>query len=134
MQAVGRRFWLTWNLVILSVICDAVGIFIIKLALNDQGAVPVGDWRAAGGYYWALLIQPRVLLGGAMFLAAPFCFAAALTRMDISVAYPVQVGLVFACLLLLSVGFLGESLGLSKILGLCLVAGSLFFLCGGQGA
>lgn len=106
-----------------------MGIFVIKLALNEQGPLPVGSWGAVGDYYLALVAQPRVLAGGALFLAAPFLFAAALTRMEISTAYPVQVGLVFSLLLILAVAFLGERLGPAKIAGLVLVAGSLFFLC-----
>lgn len=121
-------FLLTWNLVFLTVILDAGGIFIIKAAMNRLGEMPLDSVDALVGYFLALAVQPLVVAGAVAFFLAPFLFAAALSRMEITAAYPAQVGLNFGLLVVLAVVFLGERLTGLKLTGMVLVALSLFFL------
>ena len=67
-----------------------------------------------------------------MFISAPFFYTIALTRMDISTAYPVQIGLNMALLVILANLFLNEPLGPFKVLGLALISAGLFFLMDNQ--
>ena len=87
----------TWGMLLASVVMDAGGLFLVK----------------AGTF---------VALGVALFALAPFAFAIALSRMALTVAYPVQVGLNFACVAVLSAAFLGESMTPGRIGGIVLVA------------
>lgn len=123
-----HSFLLTWNLVLLCVFCDVAGIVAIKWEINRLGEIPLASLSLIWDYFINLAITPLAVAGGFLFLAAPFFFAAALSRMDISTAYPVTVGLNMFGLIALSVLFLGESLSFYKITGMALITGSLFFL------
>lgn len=123
-----KRFLVTWNLLFLCVICDVIGIFIIKIYINKQGPVPLDQLSDSLMYFINLFSYPIVILGAVMFFAAPFLFAMALSRMEVSTAYPVQVGLNFALLVILAVWLLGESLSFYKIMGLVMVAASILCL------
>jgi multidrug transporter EmrE-like cation transporter len=126
------RSYLAWYLLLVSVVFDATGIFAIKLTLNRLGQIPVGSLSALAAYFIDLLGQPVLILGGVLFILAPFVFAAALSRMEVTTAYPVQVGLNFGLLVTLAVIFLGERLTVFKSLGLALLVVSVLLLFGGQ--
>ena len=116
-----KNFLLTWNLVFWTVIFDAGGIFLVKLTMNKIGVVSTSSFYSVFGYFQQLVSEPLALVGLILFFSAPFLFAIALSRMEITTAYPVQVGLNFALLVTLSVLFLGESLNIWKIIGLVLI-------------
>ena len=96
--------------------------------MNDIGVVPISSWQAALSYFGELISEPMVLIGLFLFFSAPFLFAAALSRMDITTAYPVQVGLNFSFLVILAIIFLGESITLGKVVGLALICLSTILL------
>jgi len=123
-----RRFLVTWAMLFICIILDVGGIFIIKMHINIQGPIPIYSAIAILVYFLSLLKYPIVILGLIMFISAPFFYTVALTRMDISTAYPVQIGLNMALLVILAVIFLGEPLGFFKLFGLVLITASLFFL------
>jgi multidrug transporter EmrE-like cation transporter len=99
-----------WAFVLASVALDTVGLMLLKLRMRELGLSP------------ALLLSPSAVAGLAMFLAAPFAFAVAVSRMAITTAYPVQVGLNFALVALLSAAWLGEPLHGARVAGLVCVA------------
>ena len=112
----------------ISVILNAYGVFVIKYKLNVLGEIPFNSIRVVLTYFIALLKSPLVVSGIVLLLLAPFLFAIALSRMEISIAYPAQVGLNFIFLLLLAFIFLGENLTINKIIGISLVICSIYFL------
>jgi multidrug transporter EmrE-like cation transporter len=57
---------------------------------------------------------------------------AALSRMEISLAYPVAVGLTFVVVILFGLLFFGESVNTYKIIRIALVFPSIFFLAQGD--
>ena len=81
-------------------------------------------------YIIEFLKSPVTCVGLAMFGLAPFFFAVAISRMEISIAYPAQVGLNFVIIVALRFLFLGEPLTMQKFIGIGLVLGSLYFLTG----
>jgi len=119
---------LNWGILILSALCNALGVFIIKIGLNRQGAVYFSPLREVVFYFFRLLKSPLVISGGLLFFLAPFLFATALSRMDISVAQPAQVGLNFSILMLCAVFFLKEKFSFRKGFGVLLVLLAIFFL------
>ena len=119
---------LTWNLVILTVICDVTGIVALKWVINQLGEVPFNSMGKIGCYLLDFISYPLAIGGGVLFFAAPFFFAAALSRMEISTAYPAQVGLNLSGLVLLAVLFLGESLTVGKIAGMAFITLSILVL------
>ena len=82
-------------MLILSVIFNAYGVFLIKQRLNILGEIPLHSISIMINYILEFLKSPITIIGVVMFGLAPFFFAVAISRMEISIAYPVQVGLNF---------------------------------------
>ena len=123
-----QTFFLTWGLLILSVLFNVYGVFVIKLKLNEYGAVKVGSLKSIISYFFLLIKAPLVSSGVILFFLSPFLFAVALSRMEISVAYPAQVGLNFVFLIFLAFFVLGEQMTVYKIAGIILMLISIYFL------
>ncbi|MFH1360505.1 MAG: EamA family transporter [Candidatus Omnitrophota bacterium] len=123
-----NSLFLTWGMLILSVLCNAGGVFIIKWRLNEMGAIKCDSLRSVFAYFLLFIRSPLVILGLVLFFAAPFLFAIALSRMDITVAYPAQVGLNFLILIILAVFVLGEQMTSLKFIGIILVVLGIYFL------
>lgn len=116
-----NEFFLSWGMLVLSVAFNAVGAFIIKMRLNELGPMKMESIRSTVSYCLNVLQSPLVVFGVVIFFLAPFVFAVALSRMEISIAYPAQVGLNFIFVLLLALLFLGEQMTLLKIIGITAV-------------
>jgi multidrug transporter EmrE-like cation transporter len=122
-----KDFALGWGTLVLSVAFNAFGVFVVKWRLNELGTLPLNSFKDALGYSWLLLKSPLVVPGLVLFLVAPFLFAVALSRMEISVAYPAQLGLNLVVLLLFGCFLLREQMTLFKIIGiLCVLLGVYF--------
>ena len=123
-----NEFFLSWGLLVLSVIFNAYGVFVIKLKLNQLGAIHFDSLKGIFTYAWAMISAPWVACGIVFFIASPFLFTVSLSRMDIVLAYPVQIGLNFFFLIVLAVVFLGETLTLYKIIGIVFIFVGIYFL------
>jgi len=123
-----KELFLSWGMLILSVIFNVVGVFVVKIKLNELGPVKFDSVKTVVSYFLLLLRSELVIAGVFLFFVAPFLFAVALSRMEISVAYPVQVAFNFLLLVLLAVIFLGESLTLTKTMAIVFALMSMFLL------
>ncbi len=123
-----REMILSWGMLILSVVFNAYGVFVIKLKLNQLGAIKLDSLKVVLSYALEFFKSPLVVSGVALFFVSPFLFTIALSRMEIVVAYPVQIGLNFLFLILLAIIFLGEQLTLYKIIGIVFVFIGIYFL------
>lgn len=123
-----KEMLLGWGMLLLSVLFNASSVFVIKMRLDELGPVRVDSPGAFFGYF--LLLVKSWLIVGAMvlFFLAPFLFAVALSRMEISVAYPVQVVLNLVLLVFLAVVFLGEHITSSKIIAMVLAIVCIYLL------
>lgn len=117
-----------WGMLILSVVFNAYSIFLIKRRLNELGEIKLESFGFLFNYGLEFLKSPGALIGLVLFVAAPFFLAVAVSRMELTIAYPVQVGLNFVMVIALSVFYLGESLTVEKGIGIGLVLGSIYFL------
>ncbi|OGX33650.1 MAG: hypothetical protein A3C36_01945 [Omnitrophica WOR_2 bacterium RIFCSPHIGHO2_02_FULL_52_10] len=123
-----REWSLSWGMLIISVVLNALGVFIIKLRLNELGVIKSESFQSVLSYFFVFMKSPFVVFGLVLFFLAPFLFAIALSRMEIVVAYPAQIGLNFVILILLAVIFLGEQITLLKAFGTALVLTGVYFL------
>lgn len=123
-----KNIFLSWGMLSLSVFFNVYGVFVIKYKINELGEMRLNSFHFLVNYFIALLKSPLVISGVILFFLSPFLFAIALSRMEISVAYPVQVGFNFILLLILAFIFLGEHLTINKIIGISLVICSIYFL------
>lgn len=115
-------------MLVLSVIFNTIGVFVIKLRLNELGMMRADSLRAVMDYFFLMLKSPLVISAVVLFFIAPVFFAVALSRMDIIVAYPVQIGLNFLCVVLLALIFLGEQMTMARFIGILFIFIGIYYL------
>jgi multidrug transporter EmrE-like cation transporter len=98
------------------------------MKMNDLGVIDVNSLKAFFGYFFALAKSPVAIAGFVLFMVAPAPFAIALSRMELSTAYPLSVALSCLIVVLLSTTFFGEPFTLNKILAIAMIIVSLHFL------
>ena len=111
--------WLDYFFIFATIALTVFGQVILKWRMDQLGPLPPG---IGGGlrYLFSVLIDPVVLSSfGSAFLAG-LAWMAALTRFELSYAYPFM-SLSFVLVLVISVTFLGETLTLNKVLGVALI-------------
>lgn len=123
-----KEWLLSWGMLLVSVMFNAIGVFIIKLKLNELGVIKADSLRTVFTYFFVMLKSPFVVFGLVLFIIAPFLFVIALSRMEIVVAYPAQIGLNFLIVVLLAIAFLGEQMTSLKVVGSVLIFVGIYFL------
>ncbi|SMG39938.1 Small Multidrug Resistance protein [Dethiosulfovibrio salsuginis] len=118
---------------------DSLGLgMIVGSALTNAAASSMmkagfghrGDLMDHGvlGAVWQIVTNPWAI-GGVMLFGISFVFmSAALSRVDLSVAYPLMSGIVYLVVLSVSVLLFGESLGVAKLLGVLAILSGITVL------
>lgn len=110
------------------VILNSFGALAIKSSLNKLGEIKLESIKSITFYFIELFKSPLGIIGfSAIFLSA-FTWMAALSRMEISIAYPAAVALNFMIVVILGLILFGEILTLPKILGIILILIGVYFL------
>jgi len=122
------RFLMSWGMLVLSVVINAFSVFLIKRRLNELGEIRLDSIQFIFNYGTEFLKSSSAILAMILFVAAPFCLAVAVSRMELTVAYPAQVGLNFVLVIVLSLIYLGEELTFNKGIGIGFVLVSIYFL------
>ena len=121
-------FLSTWGLIFFAAVMDVIGAFVVKEKINQLGSVNYGSFYNVIEYLMNLAKFPTVWFGTFLILTAPLPYALALSRMELSTAYPVIVTLNALLLIPIAVIFLNESLTLYKILGFIIIIVGLYFI------
>ncbi|NKC00893.1 MAG: EamA family transporter [Pseudomonadales bacterium] len=109
-------------LVLASVGFKVCAQIILKQRLNVHGAIP---WQPMGLIRYALnaLLDQKLLAGVVLLLAGAFCWFAALSRLDLSYAFPISA-LSYPLILVSSAVFLKEQVTPRMVVGnLSILAG-----------
>lgn len=102
-----------------TILFTVYGQLILKWRISHFGALP--DTLQDKLYFLVkLLLDPFLLSGFASTLIAAVCWIAAMTKFDISYAYPFM-SLAFVLVLVLSVWLFKEPLTLSKLIGMAFI-------------
>jgi multidrug transporter EmrE-like cation transporter len=123
-----KDFFLSWGMLVIGVIMNIFGTSVIKLKMNLLGRIDFESFFGFCGYFVSLAKYPAALLGIIAVLAAPVPLAIALSRMELSVAYPVATALNFLVLIPFSIAILGETFTVTKLLAVGLIAASVYLL------
>ena len=123
-----KSFFLSWGILVLSVLFNVFSVFVIKMRLDELGPVKVDSFSGFLGYVALLLKSWPVLAAIIPFFCAPFLFAIALSRMELSIAYPVQIVLSLVLLTFLAIMFLGEQVNTNKIIAIVLTIVCVYLL------
>jgi multidrug transporter EmrE-like cation transporter len=105
------------------ILCTVYGQMVVKLQVSKAGPLPAGS--AAKVYFLlSLLLNPWVMSGVAAGFLAMLCWMAAMTKFELSYAYPFM-SLAFVLVTVLSVIIFKEAISLQKVLGLLLIVGGI---------
>jgi len=115
-------------MLLIGVILNTSGIYIVKMKINSFGAAEFNSFGSVSNYFFMLAKSPLIILGVIVFFVACLPLAVALSRMELSVIYPVSVALNCLILIPLSIIFLGEGITWNKIAGISLILTSLYLL------
>lgn len=116
-----------WAFVAVTLLGTVAGQLLLKFALEQGEEMPVTTTEIAH-FVLRSLLNPLVLLSLALAFVAALAWIAAISRLDISQAYPFMA-LAFVLVTVLSAIFLGESVSAMRwagsmvvVLGLIMVA------------
>lgn len=122
-----KEFFFSWGLVFLSAFFDSYAAYIVKTQFNKLGKIDFSSFKSIIEYLLTFFQNPILLTAVITFAAAPALWFVALNRLDLSLAYPVLVGLHLGFVLFFGVYFLGEGMSVNKGIGCGLVLLSLLF-------
>ena len=109
--------------VLATVLLTVYGQLVFKWKIDEAGPIPPGG-GARVGYVASLLLNPWVISVFVAALLASLTWGAALTRFELSFAYPFMA-LSFVLVLLLSVAFFAEALTVAKLVGVLLIVAGI---------
>jgi len=114
---------MAWMYVAATIVLTVYGQLVIKWQVSRRGHLPT-DLHGKAAFLFSLLLDPWVLSALLGAFVAALSWMMAISRLELSRAYPF-VGLSFALVLSLSAVFFGESLTLAKIAGVTLVVAGI---------
>ena len=123
-----NKFLMSWGMVIGYVVLNSFGALIIKYKINAIGEVQLGSLKSIVNYFIELLKSPLIICGILSIFISAFVWMTALSRLQISLAYPVAVGLNFFIVVTVALVFLKEQLSVEKVIGIVLIFVSIYLL------
>ncbi|MDQ7057295.1 MAG: EamA family transporter [Ghiorsea sp.] len=114
-----------------TVFFTVYGQLILKWRIVEYGALPE-RFSEKLIFLFKLLFDPYIFSGFFAAFIASFLWMAAMTKFDVSHAYPIIVGGLAILTSVFAVIFLKESFSILKIVGLLLIVSGVFFLSKGS--
>lgn len=99
------------------------GQLIIKMRIGNYGSLP-SETIEKLLFLLKLFLDPFIFSGFISAFLASMCWMAAMTKFELSYAYPFM-GLTFVLVFLFSIFFMGESFNLYKLLGIALIVAGI---------
>lgn len=119
---------ISWLMVLGYVILNSFGALAIKSCLNKLGEIKLESSKSIFFYFIELFKAPLAVIGFLAIFLSAFIWMVALSRMEISIAYPAAIALNFMVVVIIGLLLFGETLTLTKIMGIILVFIGVFFL------
>jgi multidrug transporter EmrE-like cation transporter len=111
---------MSWVFVATTILLTVYGQLIVKWQVNNAGDFP-SSAGAQISFLLRLLLNPWIMSALAAAALAAISWMAAMTKLELSKAYPF-VGASFVLVVILSAVFFAERLNGPKVIGVCLVA------------
>ena len=105
-------------LILSSAVTNALGSTIMKFAYGGDDGIVISGWLET---FFRILFNPWIVLGLGMFGISFFFMAAALSRTDLTLAYPIMSGVVYIILLITGMLLFKENITLFRILGMSFI-------------
>jgi multidrug transporter EmrE-like cation transporter len=110
------------------VVFNSIGALAVKYAIGKAGRIPMDTARSAVHYFLKLLLSPVLDLGIVSIAISIVMWIMALSRLQISQAYPVAVGLNFLVVLIMALILFNEHMTLGKAVGVFLILISVLLI------
>lgn len=110
----------TFSIIFVGVLLNSAAQLMLKAGAKTLGTVVVGNGASLLAAGWGAATQPWIVLGLCCYFVSAGLWVLALTRVDVTVAYPMlSMGYVIAALL--AWHFFGEALTASRVLGIAII-------------
>lgn len=119
-----------WLMVLGTILLTTYGQLILKWQVSLRMPAPF-KWAEGWPPLLLLLLRPWVISAFLAAFGASLCWMLAISRLELSRAYPFMA-LNFLLVCLLAVPLFGETLTSAKVLGLCFIIVGLIILSQGQ--
>lgn len=111
--------WIDYLFLLIMIVLTVYGQVILKWRMDQIGSLPPGFWPGLR-HLLGLLVDPAIVSSFVAAFVASLAWMAAMTRFELSYAYPFT-SLNFVAVLVLSVWLLGEQLTVQKVVGIGLI-------------
>lgn len=105
-------------LILSSAVTNALGSTIMKFAYGGEDGLVISGWLDT---FLKILLNPWIILGLGMFGVSFFFMAAALSRTDLTLAYPIMSAVVYIILLITGIFIFKENITFLRILGMSFI-------------
>ena len=116
-----KSAFLGWGMILLFVILNSYGSFILKNQVQKIGEWQFTSFRSVISYFFILFSSWKTWTGVGAISGGTGAWLIALNNLELSRAYPVAIGINLLITIFFSIVFFNESLSLSKILGVVLI-------------
>lgn len=121
-------FMQTWGLIIIAAIVDVISIIIIKSRLNLLGPVKYTSIIDVIVYCLNVIKTPQTFFASVLLVLSPIFYGLALSKINLSLAYPLIVAFSAILLVTTSYFYLGENITFKQILGTILIILGVFII------
>ena len=115
-----------YGLVLVCILFTVLGQILVKWQAMQAGNLPA-SWPARVSFFFNLMSNPWIIAGFASALIAAFAWILAMTRLPISVTYP-MLALTYPLVMSLSWLMLGETLSVWRVMGAALILAGVALL------
>ena len=123
-----REFLLSWGLIILAAAIDVLAVLVIKIRLNLLGAIKFDSFVGTINYCIQVVSTPVTFFATLFLFLSPVLYAFALSRVNLSAAYPLIVAFSRIFLLAFSYIILNETLTTKHIIGVLFILIGIFII------
>jgi len=114
-----------WILILSAVILNVCGHLFLKAGMNKIGAVSLDQLLFS---FTKIFSTPFVLLGLLSYILSVAMYMVVLSKVDVSYAYPLMMGVGYILIVLFSWQIFGEPFSFFKWMGIALILAGVFLL------
>jgi multidrug transporter EmrE-like cation transporter len=121
-------FMQTWGLIIIAAIVDVFSILIIKNRLNLLGPVKYSSLVEVISYCINVIKTPQTFFASVLLVLSPIFYGLALSKINLTLAYPLIVAFSAILLVITSYFYLGENITFKQIIGTIFIIAGVFII------
>lgn len=122
-----REFILGWGFIFIAALLDCFTLFVVRWRANIIGKFEFDSFWHIREYVISYVNHPLVWTGIISFITGPVFGYIALTRIELTTAYPVSITLHIIFTFLFGIFLLHEPVHLYKMIGVSLMFTGLYF-------